>query len=364
MIRIEHLRKEYPNATPLVDVNVTINKGDVISIIGPSGTGKSTLIRCINMLETPTSGDIWVDGVHITDKKCDINKVRQKMGMVFQSFNLFNHMNVIENIMAAPMDLLKRTKQQAYDEGMKLLRMVGLADKAFNYPDELSGGQKQRVAIARTLAMEPEVILFDEPTSALDPTMVGEVQAVIRELARRGLTMMIVTHEMRFAREVANRVFYMDGGGIYEDGSPDDIFDHPKRERTIRFIKHIKVFEHFIVSKDFDFIGLNSEIEEFGRRNQISQKAIYRVQTIFEELCVQVILPELSNDFKLHIAVEYSQDEEAVTMQIKYDGVHLNPMNSDNLLSLKIAENAAQSIEYKEIDTDDFTNLVIAKIKY
>ena len=364
MIRIEHLRKEYPNATPLVDVNVTINKGDVISIIGPSGTGKSTLIRCINMLETPTSGDIWVDGVHITDKKCDINKVRQKMGMVFQAFNLFNHMNVIENIMAAPMDLLKRPKQQAYDEGMKLLRMVGLADKAFNYPDELSGGQKQRVAIARTLAMEPEVILFDEPTSALDPTMVGEVQAVIRELARRGLTMMIVTHEMRFAREVANRVFYMDGGGIYEDGSPDDIFDHPKRERTIRFIKHIKVFEHFIVSKDFDFIGLNSEIEEFGRRNQISQKAIYRVQTIFEELCVQVILPELSNDFKLHIAVEYSQDEEAVTMQIKYDGVHLNPMNSDNLLSLKIAENAAQSIEYKEIDTDDFTNLVIAKIKY
>ena len=364
MIRIEHLRKEYPNATPLVDVNVTINKGDVISIIGPSGTGKSTLIRCINMLETPTSGDIWVDGVHITDKKCDINKVRQKMGMVFQSFNLFNHMNVIENIMAAPMDLLKRPKQQAYDEGMKLLRMVGLADKAFNYPDELSGGQKQRVAIARTLAMEPEVILFDEPTSALDPTMVGEVQAVIRELARRGLTMMIVTHEMRFAREVANRVFYMDGGGIYEDGSPDDIFDHPKRERTIRFIKNIKVFEHFIVSKDFDFIGLNSEIEEFGRRNQISQKAIYRVQMIFEELCVQIILPELSDDFKLHIAVEYSQDEEAITMQIKYDGVHLNPMNSDNLLSLKIAENAAQSIEYKEIDTDDFTNLVIAKIKY
>lgn len=364
MIRIEHLRKEYPNATPLADVNVTINKGDVISIIGPSGTGKSTLIRCINMLETPTSGDIWVDGVRITDKKCDINKVRQKMGMVFQSFNLFNHMNVIENIMAAPMDLLKRTKQQAYDEGMKLLRMVGLADKAFNYPDELSGGQKQRVAIARTLAMEPEVILFDEPTSALDPTMVGEVQAVIRELARQGLTMMIVTHEMRFAREVANRVFYMDEGGIYEDGSPDDIFEHPKRERTVRFIKHIKVFEHFIDSKDFDFIGLNSEIEEFGRRNQISQKAIYRVQTIFEELCVQIILPELSDDLNLHIAVEYSQDEESVTMQIKYSGNPLNPMDSDNLLSLKIAEKAAQSIEYQAINTDGFTNLVIAKIKY
>ena len=269
--------------------------------------------------------------------------------MVFQSFNLFNHMTVIENIMAAPMDLLKRSRQQAYDEGMKLLRMVGLADKAFNYPDELSGGQKQRVAIARTLAMEPEVILFDEPTSALDPTMVGEVQAVIRELARQGLTMMIVTHEMRFAREVANRVFYMDEGGIYEDGSPEDIFDHPKREKTVRFIRHIKVFEHLIRSRDFDFIGLNSEIEEFGRRNQISQKAIYRVQTVFEELCVQIILPRLSDDIQLQIAVEYSQDEESVTMQIKFNGERFNPLDSENLLSLKIAKNAAQSIEYKEM---------------
>ena len=207
MIRISHLRKEYPNVTPLKDVNVTVNKGDVISIIGPSGTGKSTLIRCINLLESPTSGEIWVDDQCITDKKCNLNKVRQKMGMVFQSFNLFGHMNVIENIMAAPRALLKKSKQQAYDDGMRLLRTVGLADKAFNYPDELSGGQKQRIAIARTLAMEPEIILLDEPTSALDPTMVGEVQAVIRDLARQGLTMMIVTHEMRFAREVANRVF-------------------------------------------------------------------------------------------------------------------------------------------------------------
>ena len=364
MIRIEHLKKEYPNVTPLKDVNVTINKGDVISIIGPSGTGKSTLIRCINMLETPTSGEIWVDDQRITDKKCNINKVRQKMGMVFQSFNLFNHMNIIENIMAAPMDLLKRTKQQAYDDGMKLLRMVGLADKAWNYPDELSGGQKQRVAIARTLAMEPEIILLDEPTSALDPTMVGEVQAVIRELARQGLTMMIVTHEMRFAREVANRVFYMDEGGIYEDGTPEQIFDHPQKEKTIRFIKHIKVFENLITSKDFDFIGFNTALEEFGRKSQISQKSIYRAQMVFEELCVQIILPELSDDFKMYIALEYSQDDETITMQIKYSGKMFNPKDSDNMLSLKLAENAAQSIEYKETDTDGFTNLVIAKIKY
>ncbi len=363
MIRISHLRKEYPNVTPLKDVNVTINKGDVISVIGPSGTGKSTLIRCINMLETPTAGEIWVDDQCITDKKCNINKIRQKMGMVFQSFNLFNHMNIIENLMAAPMDLLKKPKQQAYDDGMKLLRTVGLADKAFNYPDELSGGQKQRVAIARTLAMEPEIILLDEPTSALDPTMVGEVQAVIRDLARQGLTMMIVTHEMRFAREVANRVFYMDEGGVYEDGTPEQIFDNPQKEKTIRFIKHIKVFESLITSKDFDFIGFNTGLEEFGRRNQISQKSIYRAQACFEELCVQIILPELPRDFKMNITLEYSQDDETVMMQIKYSGKGFDPKDSDNILSLKLAENAAQSIEYSEIDEEGFTNLVVAKIK-
>ena len=363
MIRIEHLRKEYSNITPLKDVNVTINKGDVISIIGPSGTGKSTLIRCINMLETPTSGNIWVDDQCITDKKSNINKVRQKMGMVFQSFNLFNHMNIIENIMAAPVDLLKKPRQQAYDDGMKLLRMVGLADKAFNYPDELSGGQKQRVAIARTLAMEPEIILLDEPTSALDPTMVGEVLAVIRELARQGLTMMIVTHEMHFAREVANRIFYMDEGGIYEDGSPSEIFDNPKREKTIRFIKHLKVFETLITSKDFDFIGFNTDLEEFGRKNQVTQRAILRAQAVFEELGVQIILPELADKFKMSVALEYSQEEETLTMVLKYDGKPFDARESDNILSLKLAQNASHSIDYAQDNEDGFTNLLTVKIK-
>lgn len=363
MIKISHLKKAYPNVTPLKDVNVEIHKGDVISIIGPSGTGKSTLIRCINMLETPTSGEIWVEGECITDKKCNISKVRQKMGMVFQSFNLFNHMNIIENIMAAPVDLLKKSKQEAYDKGMELLRTVGLADKAFNYPDELSGGQKQRVAIARALAMEPDIILLDEPTSALDPTMVGEVQAVIRDLAKKGLTLMIVTHEMRFAREIANRVFYMDEGGVYEDGTPEEIFDHPKREKTIRFIKHLKVFENLITSKDFDFIGFNTSLEEFGRRNQVTQKAILRAQAVFEELGVQIILPELADQFKLNVALEYSQEEETLTMLLKYDGKKFDIRESDNILSLKLAQNASHSIDYAEIDEDGFTNMVNVKIK-
>lgn len=362
MIRISHLRKEYPGITPLQDVNVTIRKGDVISIIGPSGTGKSTLIRCINMLETPTSGEIWVDDTCITDKKCELEKVRQKMGMVFQSFNLFSHMNIIENLMAAPVDLLKKSRQEAYDNGMRLLRMVGLADKAMNYPDELSGGQKQRVAIARALAMEPEIILFDEPTSALDPTMVGEVQAVIRDLARQGLTMMIVTHEMRFAREVANRVFYMDEGGIYEDGTPEEIFDAPKREKTIRFIRHIKVFENEITSRDFDFIGLSSALEEFGRRSQISQKTIYRIQSVFEELCMQILLPVLPDPFRMHLAVEYTQDAETVSMQIRYSGKQMDPCTCDNPLAWKLIESAVRSITYTGQDADGYTNLVRAEI--
>ncbi len=363
MIRIEHLRKEYGNVTPLKDVTVTIERGDVISVIGPSGTGKSTFIRCLNLLETPTSGDIWVDGVRITDKKCNINAVRRKMGMVFQSFNLFQHMNVIENIMAAPVDLLKTPRREAYEEGMRLLRAVGLADKAENFPDELSGGQKQRVAIARTLAMKPEIILFDEPTSALDPTMVGEVQAVIRDLARQGLTMVIVTHEMHFAREIANRVFYMDEGGIYEEGTPQEIFDHPKREKTVRFIKRVKVFETDITSGNFDFIGFNTRLEEFGRRSGISQRTIYRAQTVFEELCVQIILPALGEPFALNVSVGYSQDEETATMQIRYGGEAFDPTTSDNFLSLRLAENAAQSIEYAAAGEDGFTNLVTVKIK-
>ncbi|MBP5749807.1 MAG: amino acid ABC transporter ATP-binding protein [Firmicutes bacterium] len=214
MIEIKHLRKEYEDTTPLKDVNAVINSGDIIAVIGPSGTGKSTLLRCINMLETPTSGQIIVDGQVINDGKYDLNEVRKKMGMVFQSFNLFGHLTVIENIMNPQITLLGRSRQEAYDKAMDLLSKVGLSSKALSYPDELSGGQQQRIAIARTLAMDPEIILFDEPTSALDPSMIGEVQSIIRMIAKTGRTMMIVTHEMDFARKISNRVWYMDEGGI------------------------------------------------------------------------------------------------------------------------------------------------------
>ena len=362
MIRIEHLRKEYPTAVPLKDVNIEIHKGDVISVIGPSGTGKSTLIRCINLLDQPTSGKVFIDDEEITAKGADVARIRRKMGMVFQHFNLFPHMTAIENIMAAPMDLLGKSKQEAYDKGIELLRKVGLADKALNYPDVMSGGQKQRVAIARTLAMEPEIILFDEPTSALDPTMIGEVQAVIRDLAKQGTTMIIVTHEMKFAREICNRVFYMDEGGVYEDGSPEQIFDNPQKERTRQFIRHLKVLEYPITSKNFDFIGLNTQIEEFGRKHRISQRSIYNIQAFIEEMCVQIILPQLQNPFEMLVTIEYSEEQNDADVIIRYNGKAFDPTQTDNELSLLLAKKATAEIVYQYNPEQKLSNMVNAQI--
>ncbi|MEA4974002.1 MAG: amino acid ABC transporter ATP-binding protein [Candidatus Metalachnospira sp.] len=325
MISIQHLKKAYPNVTPFFDVNVEIEKGEVISIIGPSGTGKSTLLRCLNLLEMPTAGEIIVDGEVITAKGADITAVRRKMGMVFQSFNLFSHLTVIENIMLGPVDLLKLSRQEAYDEGLRLLATVGLAEKALNYPDELSGGQKQRVAIARALAMKPQIILFDEPTSALDPTMVGEVLAVIRSLAREGLTMMIVTHEMKFARDVSTRILYMDEGGIYEDGSPEQIFDAPRRERTRIFVKRLKTFERDIESLAFDFIEVSVGIEEFGRRQLLSQRQVNNLQLVFEELCVQTLLKRGSEVLPLRFSASVSELDGSCEAAVFYSGPAFDP---------------------------------------
>ena len=361
MIKIEHLKKEYPNITPLKDVTADIRDGDVIAVIGPSGTGKSTLLRCINLLEKPTSGRIWVDGTEITDKKCDISKVRRKMGMVFQSFNLFGHLTVIENIMLSPMELLGKSKQEAYDEGMRLLRTVGLAEKALNYPDELSGGQKQRIAIARTLAMDPEVILLDEPTSALDPTMVGEVQAVIRDLAKTGKTMMIVTHEMNFARAISNRVFYMDEGGIYEDGTPEQIFGHPRRENTRRFIQKLKVLELTIESRDYDFLGMAGQIEAWCNKNQVSPRNAGRIQLVFEET-TQMLLPLLAGP-RIQAVCEYSEATEQAEWTICYGGPRLDATESADALSLAVLKGAAETLSYAWVEGDEFPNRLTIQVK-
>ena len=362
MIKIEHLKKEYPNITPLKDVSVEIRDGDVISVIGPSGTGKSTLLRCINQLEKPTGGRIWLDGTEITDPKCDINRIRRKMGMVFQSFNLFGHMTVIENIMVPPMELLGKGAQEAYDEGMRLLRTVGLAEKALNYPDELSGGQKQRIAIARTLAMDPDVILLDEPTSALDPTMVGEVQAVIRDLAKTGKTMMFVTHEMKFARAISNRVFYMDEGGIYEDGTPEQIFGHPLRENTRRFIKRLKVLELSIESRDSDLLGMAGEITRYCTKSQISPKLANRIQLAFEESVSRLLIPALENP-RIHAVVEYSEETESADWVIRYNGPPLDVTRQGDELALTVMNGISEKAEYVRAEDQELKNELSIKIR-
>ena len=354
MIRIEHLKKSFSESTPLKDVNAEIRDGDVIAVIGPSGTGKSTLLRCLNRLIEPTEGHIWLDGEDITAKDCDLVSVRRRMGMVFQSFNLFPHLTVIENIMLAPMDLLNKSRQEAYDTGMRLLRQVGLAGRALKYPDELSGGQKQRVAIARTLAMDPEVILFDEPTSALDPAMVDEVQSVIRDLARTGKTLLIVTHEMAFARSIANRVFYMDEGEIYEEGTPEQIFEHPKREKTRQFVQKRKVLELAVTGMDYDFPGACSEIRNFCERNQIPPKLSYRMQLAFEELIQQQLLPVLG-DRSIQVLSEYAPAEEKIAMSVRYLGPRIDLQGQNAPLSAAVLKGIAPDLHYAEAKEEDET---------
>ena len=241
IIRVENVSKFYNNGAlhALDDVSLDIHQGEVVVILGPSGSGKSTMLRCLNLLEVPTAGHIYVDGVDITAKKVDINLHRQKMGMVFQHFNLFPHMTILENLTLAPTKVKKMPRAEAEQKALGLLRRVGLEDRAGEYPVRLSGGQKQRVAIVRALAMEPDVMLFDEPTSALDPEMVGEVLDVMKQLARDGMTMVVVTHEMGFAREVGNRVVFMDEGRIVEQGTPEDIFQHPQSARLQDFLSKV-----------------------------------------------------------------------------------------------------------------------------
>ena len=239
MISVEHLTKNFEGLEVLKDISVQIHKGDVMCIIGPSGSGKSTFLRCLNLLEKPSSGRIVFAGDDLTDKRVDLNLHRQKMGMVFQQFNLFPHMSVLRNLTCAPMMLRNVPEAQAKAKAMELLERVGLADRADAYPRQLSGGQKQRVAIVCALCMEPDVMLFDEPTSALDPEMVGEVLDVMKELAKASMTMVVVTHEMGFAREVSNRVLFLDEGRIVEQGTPQEIFDHPQSERLQSFLKKV-----------------------------------------------------------------------------------------------------------------------------
>ncbi len=347
MIKVEHLSKSFGDLVVLKDISTEIRKGEVVSIIGPSGTGKSTFLRCLNLLDRPTSGSIMIDGMDILTHPTAVTQVRQRMNMVFQSFNLFAHLSVLDNLTLAPRKLRGVDRLSAEKKARDLLRLVGLAEKAHAFPDELSGGQKQRVAIARCLAMEPEIILFDEPTSALDPTMVSEVLAVIRKLAREGMTMAIVTHEMDFARDVSHRVFYMDQGLIYEEGTPQQIFNDPQKDRTRVFINRIRSLTRHITTSDFDLYALNSEIDIFCERHDLSRQARNNVQLLVEEV-LELHRPRLSAG-PLDLTISYS--EKAGTLELLLDseavgGDPLEPGAEDDGLALLVIRGFSHQLDY------------------
>lgn len=349
MISVQNLSKQFGSNWVLKDINAEIHKGEVISIIGPSGTGKSTFLRCLNLLERPTGGSIVIDGINILQKGVDEPKLRRKMGMVFQSFNLYAHLTVLDNLTIGPMKLLGKSRQEAEAKAIELLKSVGLSEKIDNFPDELSGGQKQRVAIARCLAMDPEIILFDEPTSALDPTMVSEVLAVIRRLAKEGMTMAIVTHEMDFAKNVSSRVFYMDEGIIYEAGNPGDIFENPQKEKTRIFIQRIRKLSETITSQHFDLYKLNANIELFCARHTADKRTVSHILLVVEEVLGQLLLPLFAGDPSIDLTLEYSEKTGEFQLLFDYAGAAQNPFlalpDEDNL-SLKLIEKLAKSSSY------------------
>ena len=342
VIRIAHLKKRYGSLEVLKDINADVHRGEVISIIGPSGTGKSTLLRALNLLDPPTGGEILFDGKNILSRGYPVHLMRQRMGMVFQSFNLFPHKTVLENVMMAPCQLRGEAAEKAREEGMALLRKVGLAEKADVYPSSLSGGQKQRVAIARTLAMKPEVILFDEPTSALDPTMVGEVLSVIRQLADEGMTMLIVTHEMKFANDVSTRIFFMYDGFIHEDGTPQQIFEAPVHSATKAFIQRIRkeVFE--IDGPDFDFPGMQSAIGAFCYKYGIIAK-----QEAAQRLCKFMLDDVMAAYRPITVRITHSEQSGVSALDFMVEKMESSPLTEEQRSAL-----AAQCQQVAEDPTD------------
>jgi polar amino acid transport system ATP-binding protein len=338
----------------LSDVNVDIRKGEVISVIGPSGTGKSTFLRCLNLLEAPSGGSIMVDEIPLLDKKTNVPKIRQRMGMVFQSFNLYAHLSVIENLIIGPVKLLGKSKNEAAEKAMELLKLVGLAEKAYSYPDELSGGQKQRVAIARCMAMEPEILLFDEPTSALDPTMVSEVLAVIRRLSREGMTMVIVTHEMEFAKNISNRVFYMDEGIIYEEGTPEQIFENPQKEKTKAFINRIRSLDIHLTSNNYDLYAIQAEMQAFCEKHFLTPRVTDFTLLVTEEL---LLLQKNITDASLRLS--YSEKAGTIHLLCENAGEAFNPLEDEEDIGLKIILGRCEKVEYTYENGKNIMDLVI-----
>lgn len=359
-IEVKHLSKSFGDITPLKDVSLTISQGEVVTIIGPSGTGKTTFIKCLNRLAHPTSGDILFDGYSILDKEINVTELRKRIGIVFQSYNLFNHLTIIENIMIPQIDILKKTKQQAYDNAIHLLKTIGLAEKALNYPDELSGGQQQRVAIVRALALDPEAIILDEPTSALDPTTVGEVEDVISKLAKSGKTIIMVTHQLEFAKRVSSRVVFMSGGYITEQGTPEEIFDHPKNDVTKRFIRNLKCLDLEVTSKDYDFIEMMNKVRNFCNNNNLPREKVYSASLVFEEIVHNNLVKTIIDSSKILFTVSYDEKKNDIEIEIKYTGDKFNPFELENM-SIDMIKKFCTA-KYTQIENREFTNKLLVSL--
>ena len=343
IISVRNLEKRFGSHVILHGVNAEVERGEVISIIGPSGTGKSTLLRAINFLDPPTAGEVFFDGVKLT--KENVDAARRRMGMVFQNFGLFSHLDVMENLTAGPVKLLKIPKPEAEGKAFQLLKTVGLAERARFFPHQLSSGQKQRVAIARCLAMSPEVILFDEPTNELDSVMVSEVMAVMRGLAKSGMTMLVVTHNLDFAREASTRVFYMDEGVIYEEGSPEEIFGKHQKPKTRAFIFKIRSFNYEILSRDFDYVEMLGGVENFCFRHAIEKKTANKLQLLAEELILNIVAPRYG---KCSLNLNFSEKLGHYELSVTYGGERNDVMEEiGDDLSARMVRKSAHTLRHE-----------------
>ncbi len=367
IIEVRNLYKSFNGVEILKNVNLKVEEGERIAIIGGSGGGKSVFLRCLELLEIPDNGEIFINGQEITAPNADIDKIRQNMGMVYQKFHLFQHLNVMENLTLAPIKLLKMSKAEAEKKAIGWLEKVSLTSKQFSYPNELSGGQQQRIAICRSLMMNPKLMLFDEPTSALDPTMVGEVLATIRMLSKIKLTMIIVTHEMNFAKEVADRILFFADHGIYEQGTPKQIFDNPQKPLTVAFIHKLKFFHYDIYDKNFDLIQMQGKIWEFAEKYGLNRKQTFNLQHCCEESIFEIFDGVYKTDEKINISIdiEYSESNKQTEIKIASIGRQYNPFDVDiddddtEHLGIMIINKIAQNVTY---EYNDNVNLIKIQI--
>ena len=351
LIEVKGLYKSFGDLEVLRNVNLTVEEGEKIAIIGGSGCGKSVFLRSLELLEVPDDGQIFIDGEEITARHANVNKIRRKMGMVYQKFYLFSHMNVMDNLCLAPVKLAGMSRADAEAHAMDWLAKVGLTSKAYAMPANLSGGQQQRIAICRSLMMNPKVLLFDEPTSALDPTMVGEVLAMIRMLTKHNMTMLIVTHEMNFAREVADRVLFFADKGIYEQGTPKEIFDAPKGEKTIAFIRKLKYFGYEVTDRNFDLLAMQGGIRNFAEKYGLGSRLAYRLELCSDELIHEMIAGCYSENapVKIGLDISYSEADGSTMISLTSAGKSFNPFKVDDddvHLGVSMLKNTAKKIAH------------------